>query len=62
MTSKTDKELAVELMIASLNHYSSLQNSNGGSVVAPLKVESIISGVENYFDAISKLESPKVEK
>mgnify|MGYP006979250553 CR=1 FL=1 len=59
---KTDKELAVELMIATLNHYSSLKHSNGSNVVAPLKAESIINGVQNYYNVISQLGLSKKEK
>lgn len=54
--SKTDKELAVELTIASLEHYSSQKHQNGASStrVTPIDIaknykvfENVISGKTN---------------
>lgn len=53
---KTDKELSVELMIATLNHFSSVKYPNG-SAGQLMSIDNIINNTKAFYKTISELEA-----
>ncbi|MEG0601206.1 MAG: hypothetical protein RR494_13635 [Vagococcus sp.] len=50
---KTDKELAVELTIALLEHNAKFVNSQGSKTPNPLKSDELIKMYKNIFDSLN---------